>query len=230
MKKLILSGLTLLAFTGVAGADIRITEVMSSSGTGGTNDWFEVRNFSNSAVSLAGWRMDDNSFNVANSVELFGVSSIAAGESIVFIENTGDGATTVDSFKTFWFGATAPSGFQVGFYNGSGAGVSFGSGSGGDGVALFDGPGGAERFRVTFGAATTGRSFDNHLGNSGLISTVSTVGVNGAFLSSNGLGNIGSPSAVPEPASMLLLGMAGIGGLAFRRLRRKTNKSETSAS
>lgn len=223
MKKSILSGLMLLALTGVASADIRITEVMSSSGAGGTNDWFEVTNFSNSVVSLAGWRMDDSSFNVANSVELFGVSSIGAGESIVFIENTGVGATTVADFKTFWFGANAPSGFQVGFYNGSGAGVSFGSG--GDGVALFDGPGGVEQFRVTFGAATTGSSFDNHLGNSGSISTVSTVGVNGAFLSANGLGNIGSPSAVPEPASMLLLGVAGMGGLAFRRLRRKTNKS-----
>lgn len=223
MKKLILSGIMLLASAGVAGADIRITEVMSSSGTGGTNDWFEIRNFSNSAVSLSGWRMDDNSFNVANSVELFGVSSIAAGESIVFIENTGDSATTINNFKTFWFGANAPSGFQVGFYNGSGAGVSFGSG--GDGVALFDGPGGTERFRVTFGAATTGRSFDNHLGNSGLISNVSTVGVNGAFLSANALGNIGSPSAVPEPASMLLLGVAGIGGLAFRQFRRKSNRN-----
>jgi hypothetical protein len=230
MKKLILSGLMLLASTGVAGADIRITEVMSSSGTGGTNDWFEVRNFGSSAISLAGWRMDDNSFNVANSVELLGIGSIAAGESVVFIENTGVGATTINNFKTFWFGGNAPSGFQVGFYNGSGAGVSFGSG--GDGVALFDGPGpgGAERFRVTFGTATTGRSFDNHLGNSGLISTVSNVGDNGAFLSANSLGNIGSPSAVPEPASMLLLGVAGIGGLAFRQFRRKTNKNEAAAS
>lgn len=36
-------------------------------------------------------------------------------------------------------------------------------------------------------------------------------------------------SAVPEPASMLLLGVAGVGGLAFRRFRRKS-VSETIAS
>jgi hypothetical protein len=37
-------------------------------------------------------------------------------------------------------------------------------------------------------------------------------------------------SAVPEPASMLLLGVAGVGGLAFRRFRRKAAGSETLAS
>lgn len=37
-------------------------------------------------------------------------------------------------------------------------------------------------------------------------------------------------SAVPEPTSMLLLGVAGVGGLAFRRFRRKTEKSEAVAS
>ena len=42
--------------------------------------------------------------------------------------------------------------------------------------------------------------------------------------------SVSSISAVPEPASMLLLGVAGVGGLAFRRFRRKNAISETLAS
>lgn len=37
-------------------------------------------------------------------------------------------------------------------------------------------------------------------------------------------------SAVPEPATMALLGMVGIGGLAIRQFRRKANKNEVVAS
>src|SRR4051812_36455368 len=39
-----------------------ITEVMSSSGTGGTSDWFEVTNTGPAAVDITGYKMDDNSF------------------------------------------------------------------------------------------------------------------------------------------------------------------------
>ena len=42
----------------VANAGIVITEVMSSSGSGGTPDWFELTNDGSSAVSLSGWKMD----------------------------------------------------------------------------------------------------------------------------------------------------------------------------
>jgi hypothetical protein len=207
-------------------ADIRITEVMSSSGTGGTNDWFEVTNFGNSTVSLSGWRMDDNSFSITNSVELLGVTSIAAGESVVFIENTSSASTTVDGFKSFWFGSNVPSGLQVGYYNGSGAGVSLSSSA--DSVTLFNGPSpsGTEVFRVSFGAATAGVTFDNYLGASGSISDLSSVGVNGAFQSvgvagpvGNKTPNIGSPGAVPEPSALGLLAVAGVVAGGMRRKR-----------
>jgi len=71
---------------------------------------------------------------------------------------------------------------------------------------------------VIFGAATVGRTFDNAAGLTGLISQLSTVGVNGAFLGSAD-GRIGSPSVVPVPAAAWLLGSAfGVLGI-FRRRR-----------
>ena len=72
-----------------AHASIRITEVMSSSNGGGvpTSDWFEMTNYGSSAIDLTGWRMDDGSVNPLASVALNGVSSIAAGQSIIFIES-----------------------------------------------------------------------------------------------------------------------------------------------
>ena len=38
---------------------LRVTEVMSSSGVGGTNDWLEVTNYGDTAMDVTGWRMDD---------------------------------------------------------------------------------------------------------------------------------------------------------------------------
>ncbi|MFN9540104.1 MAG: lamin tail domain-containing protein, partial [Planctomycetota bacterium] len=120
----------LLLLSSHASADIRITEVMSNSG-GGTPDWFELTNFSGTAVDVSGWKMDDNSFNLSNAVLLNGVTSVGAGESVVFVE--GD-STAANTFKTFWIGATPPSGLQVGYYSGSG--VSFSSSA--DGAVIFN--------------------------------------------------------------------------------------------
>ena len=80
--------ITCLAWTGSvqAAGIIRITEVMSSSGVGGTADWFEITNYGDAAVDLTGWRMDDNSFSFAASLALNGVTSILPAQSIVFLE------------------------------------------------------------------------------------------------------------------------------------------------
>jgi hypothetical protein len=202
----------LLLFGSQANADIRITEVMSSSGSGGTPDWFELTNFSGAAVNVTGWKMDDDSFSIAAAFSLNGVTSIGAGESVVFVEGT---PATTNSFKAFWFGATPPSGLQVGFYSGSG--VSFGSG--GDGAVIFNNSN-VEIFKVTFGAATAGKTFDNSIGSPGLISSISSVGVNGAFQSANSPpANIGSPGAVPEPSALGLLAVAGVVAGGLRRKR-----------
>ena len=137
-----------VAFTAsVASAQVHITEVMSSSGV--TDDWIEITNYGSSAISISSWRFDDGSFTVGASQALLGVTSIGAGESVIFIESA-NGAN-ISSFRQFWGGL---GGVQVGYYSGSGLGLS----SGGDGAIIF-GAGGSEVSRVSFGAATTGSSF-----------------------------------------------------------------------
>ncbi|MDO8361932.1 MAG: SdiA-regulated domain-containing protein [Actinomycetota bacterium] len=151
-------------------------------------DWFEVTNFGASRVDISGWKMDDNSNSPVGAVALTGVSSIAPGQSVIFLE--GD-ATKAAAFVTAWFGGTAPAGFAIGTYSGSGVGLSTGS----DGVNLFNSAG--QRVTgVNFAAATTGVSFDNAARAIGAISTSSVVGINGAYLSP--AGETGSPGTI-EP-------------------------------
>src|SRR5262249_17087525 len=49
-------------------------------------DWFEVTNPGSTAVNLIGWKMDDNSDSFGSAVAMNGISSIAPGESVIFIE------------------------------------------------------------------------------------------------------------------------------------------------
>ena len=76
----------LLAAAGVAPI-VAITEVSptGSSASYGA-DWFELTNTGSSALDITGWKMDDNSNSFAASVALRGVTSIAAGQSVVFLE------------------------------------------------------------------------------------------------------------------------------------------------
>ena len=211
MKSFACAALGALVVAASASASIRITEAMSSSGTGGTVDWFEVTNYGSSAVDITGWRMDDNSFAFANSVLLSGITSIAAGESVIFIEGT---AADVAGFTSFWGG---PSGVSVGYYSGSGVGFS----SSGDGVVLFNATGTETTARATFGAATTGSSFyfDLAPNNVGIVSTVGTIGTQLTIATSGSVVNIGSLGTaigIPAPGVVALIGIAGI---ASRRRR-----------
>ena len=211
MKTSILPVAALAAFALVpsAHAYLRITEVMSSSGTGGTSDWFEVTNYGSSAVDMTGFRMDDNSFSFGASVLLNGISSIGAGESVIFFENT---ATTADiaAFSNFWGGL---SGVQIGFYNGSGAGVSFSSG--GDGAVVFNAAGTQVTQQAVFGAATTGFSFyfDMPPNNQGIVSSLGTLGSQVTFASPGTVvntGSLGTAVGIPAPGALALLGVAGM--------------------
>jgi hypothetical protein len=196
-------------------ASIRITEVMSSSnGLGSpTPDWIEVTNYGSSAVSLAGWRIDDGSFNFAVSAALNGIASIGAGESVIFIESAG--GSGIAGFRSHWGGL---SGIQVGYYSGSGLGFS----SGGDGACLFDSTN-AILSQVSFGAATSGSSFffGWNAGSldpayNGVVSTVGTIGTQVGFTSTGDTGSLGTAIGVPAPGALALLAVAGIAGRRSR--------------
>lgn len=205
MKSAACAVLGAFAVAASASASIRITEAMSSSGTGGTADWFEVTNYGSSAVDISGWRMDDSSFAFANSVLLSGITSIAAGQSVIFIEGT---AADVAGFAFFWGGL---SGVSVGYYSGSGVGFS----SAGDGVVLFNATGTETTARATFGAATTGSSFyfDLAPNNVGIVSTVGAIGTQLTFATTGSVVNIGSLGTaidIPAPGAVALLAAAGM--------------------
>lgn len=206
--------------------DLRITEAMSSSGTGGTADWFELTNYGVTMASITGWKVDDSSFSFAVAIALNGVTSIAPGESVLFLE--GAGGTAIDDFRAFWGGIGT---IQIGSYTGSGIGLS----ASGDGLVLFDAGGAEATPRVTFGTATTGASFYYAYDSAGNPATspnsaavVSSVGLldgQTTFASANALGNVGSPgtatNAVPEPSTAALLGLGAAWLLG--RMRRPFN-------
>ena len=191
---------------------LRITEVAA---TGSSHsyaaDWFELTNIGLLAVDITGWKMDDNSFLAANAVALSGVTSIAPGQSVVFAE-TSNLATTKTAFVSAWFAGSAPVGFTMGAYTGSGVGLS----AGGDGVIIFNSSN-AQMAKVSFGTASATNTFDNAQGlDNTAISLLSVAGVNGAFSAST---LVGSPGTVPLPAAVWLLGsvLTGIGALRSRR-------------
>jgi len=196
-----------------ADAGIIISEVAPwSSGNSSLGaDWFELTNTGASAVNITGWKMDDNSFNSANAVALNGITSIAAGESVIFIELGGSHTAAGDAaaFKTLWFGANPPAGLQIGSYGGSGVGL----GTGGDGVIIFNGSG-VQQAKVTFGASSSSpyKTFDNAAGLDNVtISALSAVGTNGAFVAANDTAEIGSPGTIASTATATITGTATAG-------------------
>jgi len=185
---------------------LRVTEVMSN---GDTWDWFELTNYGTTEADITGYRMDDNSFSFALSVALNGVTTIAPGESVLFIESAGGAG--VASFRDSW---GVDEGVQVGFYSGSGVGF----GSGGDGVVVYNGTGTEVTPRLNFGAATSGTTFYwsyNPAGDlaSAALGTLTTEGLPGYITWVNGVTIMrGTPGvALTAPAATYLFWRGGAG-------------------
>lgn len=176
-------------------AALVITEVTSwgNSSSPVAVDWFEVTNVSDNPVDITGWKVDDSSNSFSLGGALSGVTTIAPGESVVFLleVTSANFAAKSESFIQTWFNGTAPAGFKIGHVDGGGLGL----GSGGDALNLFN-AGGVLQANVAFGAAdgtTPFQTFDNTIAaNNATLSTLSEAGVHGAILAANSA-ETGSP-------------------------------------
>lgn len=181
---------------GSSGPALIISEVAPwSSGNSPVGaDWFEVSNISTNVVDITGWKVDDSSASFGAALALNGITSIAPGESVIFLE-TADLPTTKAIFLSTWFGTNPPPGLQIGSYTGSGIGLS----TGGDAVNLYN-SGGVLQASASFGAAPVGPAFptfDNAVGLNGMaVSQLSVAGLYGAFAAVNDANEIGSPGTM----------------------------------
>jgi uncharacterized protein YjiK/2',3'-cyclic-nucleotide 2'-phosphodiesterase (5'-nucleotidase family) len=196
----------------VSTGGIFVTEVApwSSGNSPVAADWFEITNTGSSAVNISGWKFDDSSNAFASALTLNGVTSIGAGESVVFIETSAaTTATAPAAFLRNWFGTQAPAGLQIGTYTGSGAGLS----TGGDAVNIYNAAG-VLQTNLVFGASPASAPFATFnnaaLQNNATTSTLSAVGTNGAFSVTNPLpttvtvAEIGSPGRIATPPAYTL--------------------------
>jgi hypothetical protein len=259
----VLAGAVLVTSAQLASAAVIITEVdpFGSNGSDGySEDWFELTNTGSTAVSLAGWSMLDNHAasntsspyatgatisigNLTGANKTFGAAlltlaggqtSLAAGQSAVFLESSAaatssTSSTIIKNFETAWFGSTAPAGLLVGTYN-DGTNANYGLSQTADMVSIFSGSAANSPLvaSVAFGAdaGTPVSTFDNSAGlnNNATLMVKSVAGTDGAFVSASGfeLGSPGTISAVPLPGTYgLFLSALGALGVIFGARRRR---------
>ncbi|CAN0367324.1 unnamed protein product, partial [Ectocarpus sp. 4 AP-2014] len=185
-----------------AAFDLQVTEIWPGNEPGEnlTSDWFEVTNLGDMAWTDADGSLyfDDDSADPEAADLISGVTSIAPGESVVFI----DADDTVE-FESVW-GSTID-GVQLGVYAGSGMS------QGGDGATLFVSNGqplldfsnvvSVDLQEYPDANATGGQSWDVQLGAFSVVGDAA-----GAFSSvlandegQYGIGSLGA--SVPEPTA-----------------------------
>jgi Lamin Tail Domain len=183
-----------------------------------------------SGYSLSNVLISNSSKSPAAALTLAnGQTSLAAGQTAVFLESPNSASTSsalISSFETAWFGSSVPANLLMGTYN-DGANTNFGLSTSGDMVNIFSTASASTAVlmaSVAFGSdgGTPESTFDNSAGsNDALLTKKSASGVDGAFVSANGA-ELGSPgyAPVPLPATSWLM-VSGIGGLGLLARRRK---------
>src|SRR5262249_25897310 len=132
-----------------------------------------------------------------------------------FIETTSPSelAAKRQAFINLWYGGTAPAGLQIGTYSGSGVGLS----TRGDAVNLFDG-GGPPHAAISLPPSPRAAplaTFDNPAGlNNVVVSALSVVGQNGAFVAVQDANEIGSPGTVGAGGAGPIVGITAVDATA----------------
>ncbi len=187
-----------------------ITEVHST-GSSEFQDWWELTSFDSRPFNLKGYRFDDDSQSLSAAIIITNDVVIHPGESIVLVETTSARPMDPARFRHWWGTDNLPPHVKVVVYSGSGIGLS----STGDALYLWNAAATANSdfiCGVTFGAAPASprRTFVYNVDLPGqqtplpgLLILVSTQGVNGAWVASNG--DIGSPARVIEPVLLQII-------------------------
>jgi hypothetical protein len=211
----------------LAAFDLQITEIWMGNAPDEnlTDDWFEVTNFGDmpwTAATDGDLYYEDDSLLFSLADLTSGISSIAPGESVVFV----NGSATLGGLNLFiwhdvWDPALAAASRplpQVGTFDGSGLG------QGGDTVGLFldansNGPEAAELYtQASYPNANAfgGQSFDSFFDVFTSINMPSAAVTIGSDLGQPAVGTPGY--LLPEPTSLAMLGL-GLFLVGFRRER-----------
>ncbi|MFO1458286.1 MAG: immunoglobulin domain-containing protein [Verrucomicrobiota bacterium] len=188
-----------------AQAQLAITEVFPAASLNGNPalhaDWWELTNFGSDPVDVTGYRFNDSNGGLTNGVVTLDSLVLAAGESVIFFEQSSTtGLPSEQDFRTWW-GAALPEGLRVIPYSTNNIGLS----SSGDSLRLWDPTTTNEHDPVAsadFGAATLGRSFTYDPG-TGLFGTESAAEVGGATIAEEN-GDVGSPGHTTGPIPLFI--------------------------